>query len=75
MLFRSGGDAVEDWVDYAGYDATPPAQLARDMQADVERFVGRLLARKLRLARGGRALEWQDGDRWSRAVPLAADST
>src|SRR5688572_19776039 len=36
---------IEDWLDYAGYDATPESQLAEDMRDEVLRFVDRLLDR------------------------------
>jgi hypothetical protein len=66
---------IKDWLDYAGYDATPESQLAEDMRDEVLRFVDRLLDRNLRLVQGHRSsLEWQVGERWLQAVPFTADA-
>lgn len=64
---------ITDWLDYAGYEPTPIDLLAEDMRVDVVQFVGRLLARQLRFAGGGRILEWEAGDRWLQAVPFVPD--
>jgi hypothetical protein len=65
---------IEDWLDYAGYDATPEAQLADEMRVEVLTFVARLLDRNLRLAQGGPSLEWQTGERWLQAIPFVPDA-
>src|SRR5262245_13438294 len=70
---RSSGASVNDWCDYEGYDDSLNEQLDRDMAADVEKFVGQLLSRELRLqsrATGGIAVEWRVGDAWHQAIPL-----
>jgi hypothetical protein len=56
--------AVEDWCDYAGYDATPYDDLQRELVKDVTTFLDRIRARPLRLTRRGRCtvLEWRGGD-------------
>lgn len=64
---------VQDWGDYAGYDNTPPAQLAREMAVDVQTFVARLLARPLQLVtlkRGRAVLQWRIDEQWRQALPL-----
>lgn len=63
---------VEDWCDYAGYNATSAQALSEDMRADVLSFVENAVARPLRTVRDGRVLEWNVGGHWLRAVPLAA---
>jgi hypothetical protein len=69
-----GGLLVHDWLDYAGYDATPEPQLAEEMRVEVATLVERLTVRNLRLVRGGRnSLEWQTGDRWLQAIPFVPD--
>jgi hypothetical protein len=66
---------VQDWMDYAGYDATPEEQLAQEMRSEVMTFVERLIQRKLRLVRASRSsLEWQSGERWLQAVPFVPDT-
>jgi hypothetical protein len=71
---RDGVRLIQDWVDYAGYDATPESRLAEDMRREVSAFVKRLLDRNLRLTNGGRRLEWQTGDRWLQAIPFVPDA-
>ena len=73
----AGADGVcriKDWLDYAGYDATPESQLAEEMGADVIQFVSRVLGRELRIPAGSRTLEWYAGDRWLQAVPVVPDA-
>jgi hypothetical protein len=70
----AGVRRIQDWLDYAGYDATPESQLAEEMRAEVLTFVGRLLDRNLRFVPGGHNLEWQTGDRWLQAVPFVPDA-
>lgn len=65
---------LEDWCDYAGYDDNQEQELAEEMRADVLRFIENVLARPLRLASNGRALEWHVGGEWTQAVPLVADA-
>lgn len=73
-VYDDGGmSLIEDWLDYAGYDAAPETQLAEEMRAEVLTFVGRLLHRDLRLADRGRRLDWRAGDRWLQAVPFVPD--
>jgi hypothetical protein len=69
-----GGKKVEDWCDYAGYDATPEQQLSEDMRTDVLRFIENVLRRPLRIAENGRVLEWQVSGAWRQAVPLVPDA-
>jgi hypothetical protein len=69
-----GARLIQDWLDYAGYDETPESQLAEEMRAEVLTFIGRLVQRELRLARGGRCLEWQSGERWVQAVPYVPEA-
>ena len=70
----SSGKKVEDWCDYAGYDATQKQELSEDMRTDVVRFIENVLARPLRIAGNGRVLEWHVGKDWLRAVPLTPDA-
>jgi hypothetical protein len=65
---------IEDWLDYAGYDARPELQVAEEMRAEVLTFVARLLNLQLRLAQEGRNLEWQSGERWLQAIPFVPDA-
>lgn len=66
----ANGAKIEDWCDYAGYDATPARALSEAMRADVLSFVENAVARPLRIVAG--ALEWNVGGDWLRAVPLTA---
>jgi hypothetical protein len=72
---RGTGASVEDWCDYAGYDATPGEQLDVAMADDVEKFVAQLLRSELRISKRDAskiALEWKVGEAWEQAVPLLA---
>jgi len=66
----SSGNRVEDWCDYAGYDATLEQELSEDMRADVVSFIENALSRPLRIEEKGRSLEWHIGGEWRQAVPL-----
>lgn len=68
----ASGAMVEDWCDYAGYDATPARALSEDMRSDVLSFVESAVARPLRMVANGRVLEWNVGGDWLQAVPLTA---
>ena len=68
----SSGAKVEDWCDYAGYNAASAETLADDMRTDVLSFVENAVARPLRTVADGRVLEWNVGGDWRQAVPLAA---
>ncbi len=70
----SSGRKIEDWCDYAGYDAASGQELSEDMRADVMRFIENALARPLRVAVNGRILEWHVGKDWLQAVPLVPDA-
>ena len=70
----SSGGKVQDWCDYAGYDATPAEQLSEEMRNDVVRFVENVVVRPLRFADNGRSLEWHVGRDWLQAVPLRTDA-
>lgn len=70
---KEGQHKIEDWLDYAGYDATPERQLEAEMRAEVLQFVERIASRNLRMADDGRRLEWQVGQRWLQAVPFVPD--
>jgi hypothetical protein len=70
----SSGKKVEDWREYADYDATQKQELSEDMRTDVVRFIENVLARPLRIAENGRVLEWHVGKDWLQAVPLATDA-
>ena len=70
----SSGKKIEDWCDYAGYDAAAERELSEDMRADVMRFIENALARPLRIAVNGRTLEWHVGKDWLQAVPLMPDA-
>jgi hypothetical protein len=65
---------IEDWLDYAGFDARPEDQLAEEMRAEVLQFAERLMSRSLRLAPADGSLEWQSGERWLQAVPFVPDT-
>jgi hypothetical protein len=65
---------IEDWLDYAGYDAIPAEELAEEMRAEVLLFAERLLGRSLRVSTSGDSLEWQSGERWLQAVPFVPDA-
>lgn len=70
-----GGLLIQDWLDYAGYDATAEQRLAEEMRAEVVTFVERLVQRNLRLVCGHCSnLEWQTGERWLQAVPFVPDA-
>lgn len=69
-----GTRKIRDRLDYAGYDAVPPDQLADEMRADVLLFAERLLSRVLRIADLDDCVEWQVGDRWLPAVPFVPDA-
>jgi hypothetical protein len=66
----SSGRKIEDWCDYAGYDAAAEQELSEDMRTDVMRFIENVLVRPLRVAVNGRTLEWHVGKDWLQAVPL-----
>ena len=70
----SNGMKIQDWCDYAGYDATADQELSEDMRTDVVRFIENVLARPLRVTGNGRILEWHVGEDWLQAVPLVADA-
>jgi hypothetical protein len=67
----ASGSIVEDWCDYAGYDASSAQALSEDMRTDVLSFVENAVARPLRTIADGRILEWNVGGDWLQAVPLA----
>ena len=69
---RANGAKIEDWCDYAGYDATSGQALSEAMRTDVLSFVENAVARPLRIVAGGQVLEWNVGGEWLQAVPLAA---
>lgn len=71
----ASGAMIEDWCDYAGYDATPARALSEDMRIDVLSFVENAVARPLRIVANGRILEWNVGGVWLQAVPLSARAT
>lgn len=66
----STGKKIEDWYDYAGYDATARRELSENMRADVVRFIENVLARPLRFAESRRILQWHVGKSWFQAVPF-----
>ena len=69
----STGRKIEDWCDYAGYDAADTQELAEAMRIDVVRFIENALARPLRFTAGGSAaLQWHVGGEWVQAVPFSA---
>jgi hypothetical protein len=71
----ASGAKVEDWCDYAGYDATPEQALSEEMRTDVLGFLENAVARPLRTVAHGRILEWNVGGDWLQAVPLSARDT
>jgi hypothetical protein len=70
----ANGVKVEDWCDYAGYDASSAQTLAEDMRTDVLSFVENAVARPLRTVADGRILEWNVGGDWLQAVPLGRET-
>ena len=71
---RVSGGKLEDWCDYAGYDAAFAQAVSEDMRADVLRFIENVVARPLRVVANGRVLQWNVGGDWLQAVPLASDA-
>lgn len=67
----ASGAKIEDWCDYAGYDATSTQTLSEDMRTDVLSFLENAVARPLRTVADGRVLEWNVGGDWLQAIPLA----
>lgn len=65
------GRKIEDWCDYAGYDAADKQELSEAMRIDVVRFIENVLARPLRIAAGA-TLEWHVGGEWIQAVPFSS---
>ena len=70
----STGAKIHEWCDYDGYDEIDLGKLDADMARDVEAFVDSLLQRELRMAAGGKRLEWAVGGSWQQAVPFPAEA-
>jgi len=78
-VHQSGQLVAQDWCDYCGYDQTPIEDLTRDMAEEVDQFLARLLATKLRVTQRDKTwifgrkksiLESLDGGGWRQAVPF-----
>ena len=71
------GHAAEDWVDYAGFDDTPPGQLSQNMANDLREFLLAITSRSLRLTPRSNAkgiLEWEVDDNWKQAIPFTSET-
>jgi hypothetical protein len=73
IIDRSTDNKIEDWCDYAGYDAGDRRELSESMRADVVRFIENVLARPLRFPVSRRILEWHVGKSWFQAVPFVRE--
>ena len=70
----ASGAKVEDWCDYAGYDASTKQEPSEDMRTDVLRFIENVVARPRRVTQDGHVLQWHIGGDWCQAVPLVPNA-
>lgn len=77
---KDGREVWSDWIDYYSLAAETQQELRSEMEKDVERFIDRLLASKVRVVEAKTFLgqrhrvEWKTGENW-KMLSLHQDAT